>query len=234
MYDRTEPTALEVIDRWADGVGSLAHPDETGRRASHAVRDADGDVWMFDPIDAPGVDELLAELADGGGAVAGVVVCSDYHARDGDVLARRYDVPVYVPSSVDRAATRIDAPVERVSDGVAGFGFREITPLYAWNEVLAYRERDRTLYVPDSLSSAEKFTVGDERIGMPTVSRLFPPRQRFDGWCPDRIIFGHGAGVFADADAVLRETFDGARRRMPRAVVENVPDELRAMVGALD
>lgn len=233
MYDRSEPTAPEVIDRWADGVGWLAHPDEEGRRASHAVRDADGDVWVFDPLDAPGVDDLLAELADDGGAVAGVVVCSDYHARDADVFARRYDVPITAPTSVDRAAARIDAPVEHVTDGVAGFEFREITPLYAWHEAIAYRERDRTLYVPDSLSPVGKFTVGDERIGLPTASRCFPPEGRFDGMAPDRILFGHGEGVFEDAEAALRETFANARRRLPRALLENLPDEVRAMVGAL-
>ena len=49
-----------MIGRWDGGVGWIAHPEERGRRASHAIRGEDGDVGVFDPLDAPGVDDLLA------------------------------------------------------------------------------------------------------------------------------------------------------------------------------
>jgi len=229
MYARGSPTERQVIDEWSDGVGWVAHPEEGGRRASHAVRDDDGDVWVFDPLDAPGIDDLLAELGD----VAGVVVCSDYHARDAGAVATRHGVPVSVPPFLDRVAERVSAPVDVVDGSVAGFELTHVRPLYAWNEAVAYRERDGTLYVPDYCSSHPKFTVRGERIGFPTFSRLSPPSDVFGGMTPDRILFGHGEGVFENAAAGLDDALSGGRRRLPRALLSNFPGELRAMLGAL-
>ncbi|WP_310732452.1 hypothetical protein [Halostella litorea] len=228
MYARESPTEPQVIDEWPDGVGWVAHPDEGGRRASHAVRADDG-VWLFDPIDAPGVDNLVTELGD----VAGVAVLSGYHARDADAFARRYDVPVHVPAWIDRAAARVDAPVERVDGSVAGFDLRAVSPLGAWDEAVAYRESDGTLYVPDVISAAPDFTVGGERMAVSIVVRLTPPRAPFADADPDRVLFGHGSGVFDDAADALAASLDGARRRFPRALVSTAPRELRAMLGAL-
>ena len=53
---------LTEIDRFEGGVGWLAYPDETMERASHAV-ESDGQLWIFDPVDADGVDDLV-ELPD--------------------------------------------------------------------------------------------------------------------------------------------------------------------------
>ena len=186
-------------------------------------------VWVFDPLDAPGLDDLLADL----GQVRGVAVLSDYHARDAGTVARRHDVPVTVPDWLARVAGRVDAPVERTTGPVAGFELVPVRPLFAWREAVAYRETDGTLYVPDYLSSHEKFCVEDERVGMPTVTRLTPPRDVFGDLEPDRILFGHGTGIFEDADTALGNALDGARRRFPRALVSNLPGEVRAMVGAV-
>jgi hypothetical protein len=228
MYSRETATDLVVVDEWNDGLGWVAHPDEGGTRVSHAVRDVEGDVWVFDPLDAPGVDDLLAGLGD----VAGVVVCADYHARDADALADRHDVAVHVPSFLDRARDGTTAPVETIDGSVAGFELTHVRPMYAWNEAVAYRERDGTLYVPDYCSSHAKFTVGDERLGFPTFSRLSPPRPVFAEMAPERVLFGHGEGVLDDAAAALDDALSGARRRFPRALVTNFPGELRAMLGA--
>lgn len=232
MYDRRAATTCQEIDRWSDGVGWLVHPDEGGRRASHALCDAAGDVWLFDPLDAPGVDELVAALAGSDGTVAGVVVLSDYHARDAAVFAERYDVAVHLPRFVERARDRIAAPIERFDDRIAGFEITRHRPLYAYDEAFAFRERDGTLYVPDYLSSLPSVTVGNERIALPTTSRLVPPRELFADLAPERVLFGHGEGVFDDADAALRDTLENARRRLPRALVTSLPTEIRAVLDA--
>ncbi|MFB6075462.1 MAG: hypothetical protein ABEJ89_10660 [Haloarculaceae archaeon] len=233
-YDRSTSEGCREIDRWDRGVGWLAHPDEPGRRAGHAVRgpasDGDGEgVWLLDPLDGPGVADLVADL----GAVVGVAVLSGYHARDAGAFARRHGVPVHVPAWVDRPVERIDAPVERTSGSLAGFELRRLRPLRAWHETVAYRRRDGTLYVPDVLTAEPDFRVGDERVAMNTFSRLRPPRGTFADLEPERILFGHGEGVFEDATAALRSAFAGARRRFPRALVQNAPAELRLMLGAL-
>ncbi|MFC7132599.1 MULTISPECIES: hypothetical protein [Salinibaculum] len=227
-YERGDSDGYRTIDRWEDGVGWLAHPAEDGQRASHAIR-ADGGVWLVDPLDAPGVDSLVADL----GAVAGVLVLADYHTRDAAAFARRYDVPVTVPAWLSRVEDRVDAPVQRVGDSVAGFDLRRVRPLRAWRECVAYRERDGTLYVPDYLSSHPKFTVGDERLGLPSLSRLDPPRETFADCDPARILFGHGTGIFEGAPGALTDAVGGARARFPRALVWNLSGELRAMLGAV-
>lgn len=227
MYDRTDPADPAVIDRFEGGVGWIAHPEEEGRRAGHAIRGDDG-VWLFDPLDAPGVDDLVSDF----GEVAGVAVLSGYHARDAGAFADRYDVPVHVPAWIDRAAARIDAPTERFTNGVGGFEVRELNPLRAWHEAIAYRETNGTLYVPDFLVADPAFTVAGERLSMNTLSRLASPPAAFDGLEPDRILFGHGEGVFEDATAALEDSLSNARRRFPRALVANGWTELRAMLGA--
>lgn len=226
VYERSPSETYREIDRWEHGVGWLAHPEEDGRRASHAVATDDG-VWVFDPVDAPGVDDLLGEF----GPVAGVAVLADYHVRDAAAVARRHDVPVTVPDHLDRPAGMLDR-VERVSGSVAGFELVPLRPLFAWRECAAYRERDGTLYVPDYLSTHDAFTVGDERLGLASLSRLAPTSEPFLSRSPERVVVGHGEGVHADAAAALAETFTGARRRFPRALA-NLPRELRSMLGAV-
>ncbi|WP_327053834.1 hypothetical protein [Halomicrococcus gelatinilyticus] len=229
-YERSESTDLQVIDRWPDGVGWLAHPDEEGRRASHAVVGDDG-VWVFDPLDAPGVDGLIAELGD----VAGVAVLSSYHARDAGAFAARHDVAVHVPRWMDRVADRVDAPVERYDVAIGGSGFRvrRFDPLSLWTEAVAYRADDGTLVVPDLLASAPGYTVGDERVGVVLSHRLFPPRDALGDLDPERVLFGHGDGVFDDASAALDDALDGARKRFPRALVGQLGTNIRLLAAAM-
>ena len=75
-------TDFEEIDRRDEGVGWIAYPDERMERASHAFA-VDGEVWVVDPVDVDGLDELLAEFGD----VAGVVTLLDRHKRDADTVA---------------------------------------------------------------------------------------------------------------------------------------------------
>ena len=226
-YVRSASDEYRVLDEWDGGFGWQAHPEEFGARTSHAIDAADG-VWLFDPLDTPEIDERIDAL----GEVAGVAVCSEYHARDADAFARRHDVPVTIPSWLSRIEDRIDTDTERTSGPVAGFELRRLRPLRAWRETIAYRADDETLYVPDFLSTHPKFTVGEERLGMPTFSRLSPPTDRLD--CePTRILLGHGEGLFEGAATALEETLSGARSRFPQALVRNLPGEIRAMAGAL-
>jgi hypothetical protein len=232
MYDRDSSSDCQTIDQWDSGVGWIAHPDEEGYRASHAIVGDNGDVWVIDPIDAPGVDDLLADL--GTGEVAGVAVLSSYHARDAGVIADRYDVPVYLPQWMDRVEERIDAPVERYSEtlGESGFQVRKCK-FPGYYEAIAYRESDRTLYIPDVLGTAPLYTVGDERIGVYLIARLFPPRE-MDGFVPERILVGHGTGIFEDAAAALTDAITGARRRFPNALMTSGRTQLRAVTAALE
>lgn len=232
MFERGDSSGFLVVDRWDGGVGWIAHPGETGRRASHAVVEPDSDdVWLFDPLDAPGVHDLVGEQSVG--SVAGVAVLSDYHVRDAEHLADRFGVPVTIPEGLDRAAARVDGPVERTEGPIAGFEWQVLKPLHAYREAVAYRASDRTLYVPDFLSSCEPFLVGDERLSMNTLSRLRPPREPFASVDPDRIVLGHGEGIFEGAPDALSDAFGNARRRFPRALRSQFRADLRAFLGAV-
>jgi hypothetical protein len=205
---------LRVIDRFDGGVGWLAFPDETMQRASHALA-VDGAVWVVDPVDAPGVDDLLAEY----GEVAGVVVGLDRHLRDCDAVADRHDVPVYVPNWMSGVAEEFDAPVERFGRELADTGYRAIrvrdSSLPPWQEVALYGEEAGTLVVPESVGTCSYFRTDEERLGVHPMLRLFPPTKALGGLEPDRILVGHGEGVFESAAEALRDALRNSRKRTP-------------------
>lgn len=227
---------MAVIDEWADGFGWLAHPEEPARRASHAVRGDDG-VWVFDPLDAPGVDERLADL----GEVAGVAVLSNYHARDAGAVADPHDVAVHLPAWMDRVAERVDTPTERydapsgewVDLGDSEIRVRTLDPTTAWTEAIAYQPASGTLRIPDMVTTVPAITVGDERLVCYLFHRLAPPRAAFADLDPERVLVGHGEGVADDAGAALQYTLENARRNLPRALVSQAPLQIRGIVDAL-
>lgn len=229
MYNRVPSIGYRTIDRWEGGVGWLAYPDETGQRVSHAIVGDSGGVWLIDPLDAPGVDDLFTELGD----VVGVAILSNYHARDADVFAERHDVPVYLPRWMGRVEERIEAPVERYTSalGDSGFHIRKCSPLPGWHEALAYRNSDRTLYVADVLGTAAGATVREERIGVYLLARLFPPLAVGE-YTPERILVGHGTGVFKNAASELADALTGAHRRFPAALLASGKEQLHALVAA--
>ncbi|ESS10842.1 MAG: hypothetical protein A07HR60_01984 [uncultured archaeon A07HR60] len=216
-----DPTLTE-IDRYDGGVGWIAYPDEGMERASHAITTpgdaaggAEADVWVLDPVDAPGVDDLLAEL----GTVAGVVCCLERHQRDSDTIANRHNVAVHVPTWMDGVESDLDAPVERFQKTVANTDIRSIRVLNRdvppWQEAGLFD--GETLYVAESVGTADYFRAGDEALGVHPMLRLFPPRQVFDDVRPERVIVGHGEGVHDKAARALREALASSRRKAPQA-----------------
>lgn len=234
FLDRSTSTEMEVIDQWKNGFGWFSHPDELGMRASHAIRGEDG-VWVFDPLEAPGVHDRLAEL----GTVVGIAVQSNFHARDAASFAERYDVPVYLPVWMDRVAERIDTPIERfpappgesVEMGTSGMMIRTIDPVTFWREAIVYRPTDGTLRIADMIFNAMQ--VGNERLAYHYFHRFAPPREPFADLDPERILLGHGEGVFHDAAGALDYTLDNARRHLPRATLRQGLPQLIGFIEGL-
>ncbi|MFB6109804.1 MAG: hypothetical protein ABEJ60_02870 [Halodesulfurarchaeum sp.] len=209
MPIRNDGTATDpaIEDRFEDGFGWLAHPDETMRRASHAVSFGDG-VWIVDPVDAPGITAEIEEL----GEVRGVIVLLGRHERDAATFASRFGVPVYRPAFVDR---EFDAPVDRLTSiPDSTVEVIQSVDLPWWREAAIFD--GETLLLGDSIGTAAYFTVGPERIGVHPMLRLVPPTP-LRGLEPERIFVGHGAGVQTDASTALEQALSGARRRLPRA-----------------
>lgn len=219
------------IDRWGGGVGWIAHPDEQMARASHALA-VEGEVWLVDPVDAADVESVYADL----GEVVGVVVALDRHERDAAAVARRHDVPVYVPRWMKGAAPD-GVPVEYFDDYLPGTGYRAIPVVDqpVWKEVALYDGADApdptldptaeagppgdgdgsTLLVPESVGTAPFFLAEGERLGVHPARRALPPRKALGGLSPDRVLVGHGEGIDQGATRALDDALSGSRRRMP-------------------
>jgi hypothetical protein len=209
---------LHEIDRFDGGVGWIAYPDETMERASHAVAVSNeetgrDDVWVFDPVDAPGLDDLLADL----GTVAGVVVGLDRHKRDCAAIATRHDVSVWVPDWMTGVADELDAPVERFGDRLADTGFESFrirdSSVPPWQEAGFFD--GETLIVPESLGSASYFRGDRERIGVHPMLRLTPPTTALSGRDPKRVLVGHGVGVHDGAAVAVEDALSGSRSKAP-------------------
>jgi len=216
-----------VVDRWDGGFGWMAHPDEGMQRVSHALTTPAG-VWLLDPIDAEGIDDLIAELGD----VAGVAVLSSYHSRDADTFAQRYDVPVHVPAFFDGLEGSCDAPVERFA-GTLGDSDYRLLELYddaVWCAAALWD--DETLVVMESLATSPAQTVGGERLAVSFVRRLLPPRDALSSLEPDRILVGHGTGIHEDAPAALEDALAGARKRAPEYFLRNAGYVVGALASA--
>ena len=211
------------IDRYKGGVGWIAHPEERMQRASHAFA-VDGDVWVVDPVDAAGLDELFAEY----GEVAGVVVLLDRHTRDAAAIAHRHDVPVYLPERFESVTESLGAPVIRFEDELADTGIEAHTVVDSrfWQEVALYNPADGTLLVPESVGTCGYFLAGDERLGVHPMMRPMPPRDVLGDFAPERVLVGHGEGITENATPALETALATARRRTPRLYAQTVRKSL--------
>jgi hypothetical protein len=208
-------TEWKEIDRFGDeesgGVGWIAYPDERMQRASHAIA-VDGDVYVIDPVDAEGIDELVADFGD----VAGVVILLDRHKRDAAAVATRHDVSVYVPHFMADIADDIPAPVETFHRELAdtGYAAHSVVDNVAWSEAALYSEDTGVLVIPEAVGTADYFLTGRERLGVHPALRLIPPKK-LGRLSPERILVGHGAGIHEDTANALRDAISGSRGRTP-------------------
>jgi hypothetical protein len=191
------------------GFSWMPDPRELMKRACHAVRlGPDGDVWIIDPVDVPGLDERIAALAGGGEKTAGVLQLLDRHERDCEVIAERHGAPLHRLPFDGIEETKL----EMVSVVRNPF----------WKEVAIWSEIDRTLIVAESVGTAPYFRAGDERLGIHPMMRLRPPHD-LEPYEPEHPLTGHGTGLHGPGTAeALAEAIAAARRRIPRAVASMI------------
>jgi hypothetical protein len=219
--------SLNEIDRWDGGAGWIAFPDEDMQRASHALvidsaerssagsqtQSGDGEVWVVDPVDVPGLDEWLAAM----GEVAGVVVLLDRHQRDAAEIANRHAVSVHIPAWMRGVADEFVAPVERLGDTLGPYEVRRLVDTVGWQEAALYDPEAGTLLVPEALGTVGYYLAGAERVGVHPMLRLVSPPRSLVGLDVERLLVGHGDGVAVDARAAITDAVTGARRRAPAA-----------------
>jgi hypothetical protein len=208
--------SLRIIDEWDGGFGWMAYPTEKMQRASHALV-VDDEVWVLDPVDAPGLDESLTDRGD----VAGVLVCLDRHKRDAADIARRHEVPVYLPEWMSGVASELNAPVRRYGETLEETGYRALrvrnSSFPPWREVALYDDDSGTLYVPEAVGTATFFRAPGERLGIHPMLRAIPPTRALGGLEPERILVGHGEGLFEGAADALADALTHSRARLPAA-----------------
>ena len=182
---------MRVVDEFEVGFGWQADEPEFMERTSHAVA-SNGKVWLFDALDAAGLDDRVRAL----GKPVGVVRLLDRHERDCVAVAERLGVP--------RTGT------------AAAFSLIPLVRFRGWRESAAFFPQERVLVVADALGTAAYFRAPGERLAVHPLLRLVPPR-RLRGIDPLHVLCGHGEGVHGEqAGDALREALRTARRRIPR------------------
>ncbi|PSQ27006.1 hypothetical protein BRD03_08340 [Halobacteriales archaeon QS_9_68_17] len=223
-FKATEGDAeIREIDRWDGGIGWIAHPDERMQRASHALAGDDG-VWLVDPVDCEGLDDLVSPF----GEVTGVVVLLDRHKRDAAALARRHDVAVSLPRRLRGVAGDIDARTRTFRDTLGETDYRTVPVVdnALWTEVALYDADSGTLVVPEAVGTADYFSTGAAALGVHPALRAVPPRAALGELSVERTLVGHGEGVFTDASARLDAALRNARRTAPELYFRTVRDLL--------
>jgi hypothetical protein len=131
---------------------------------------------------------------------------------------------------MDGVASGLEASVERFADelGDSGYRVRRVrdASIPPWQEAALYRPDD-TLLVPEAVGTASFFRGGDERLGVHPMLRPIPPRRPLGDLTPDRVLVGHGEGIFEDATVALRDALAGARRRLPSAYATMIQELVR-------
>ncbi len=184
-------------DAGAGGFGWIA--DEAMTRTSHALA-AEGRVWLVDALDWTEAIERACSL----GEPAGVIQLLDRHHRDCAALADRLGVPHVVAPDEVRGSP---------------FTFIPIMRRKRWRESALWWPKTRTLVLADALATNRFYTAGKAALGVHMVLRLTPPTT-LAAFEPDRILVGHGEGIFGPGAAeTLRQALAESRRRLPGVLV---------------
>lgn len=223
LKDDNPGERVNVIKRWEGGLTWMAHPDAQMQRASHALT-VDGDVWLFDPLDANGLDAELDPL----GTIAGIVLLSSRHRRHANRLAQRHGISIHVPEFFE---VDFDAPVERFTDDLDETGFEVLWRVdSAFQEGVLFHPERKTLLVGDSLMTNSLLcgTEGRLELALPLL-RLRPPQVELDALDVERVLLSHGKPVFEEPQVGLEQALAMEHRGRYAAILQNVPTYARIL-----
>lgn len=205
-------TPVDVIDDWC--AGWLAPTPGFMQRASHVLRDDDGNAWIIDPVDGPHLDAFLD-----GKTVAGVVQLMDRHGRDCARVASRLGVPVhYLPRpGADLPFDVIDVVVQ---------------PRIRWVEIALWLPSRKALVVADALGTTDYHCAPGEPVGVHPLMRLSRPPRMLAGRPVQHLLCGHGHGLHGpDTGAQIDTAIVNARRGIPALARRIASDARRRLLG---
>jgi len=210
--------AIEITARFDQGFswGHAGHGLLECR--SHALRDADGHIWLIDPLDGEGLDAALVEL---GGDVAGVIVLLDRHFRASVEIAERHGARMLVPPGkwgkfgvhFEHAetyhASALDCP----------FTFLPVIEKQGqWIEYALWWSEERVLVVPEALGTASYYrSRAKEPLAVHPVLRVLAPPRRLVGVAPEAelLLVGHGESMHGAIAESIALAVGEARRELP-------------------
>jgi hypothetical protein len=172
--------------------------DEPMERASHAVADDDGRMWLVDVVDDAAAMARIADL----GTPAAVVQLLDRHPRDCAAVAARLGVPhLRLPSALPGSP----------------FEVHDVVQVPRWREVALWWPGRKALVVAEAVGTGRYFAVGSGPVGVHPWLRMLPPRGSLGGLEPDVLLTGHGPPLTGPGTAeALREALDRSRRDVPK------------------
>ena len=195
---------LLTLDEHEVGVSWVV--DEPMQRASHALRDDDGGVWLVDPVDVPEAVDRAAAL----GEVAGVLQLLDRHPRACAELAARFDVAHH-----------------RLPDALPGTPFElfDVVDVPRWREKGLWWADRRALVVAEAVVTHPMFSPTTP-AGVHLFLRFVPPKalRRYE---PEHLLVGHGAPIHgAAATTALRDAYARSVRDLP-GMLARLPSTVR-------
>ncbi len=218
------PKQLTVLDRFDGGLTWTIAGESMLQCRAHALVTDDGDVWLVDPLDAPGLDELVEPL----GPVRGVIVLLDRHLRQSVQVAQRHDARLVVPRGKWRPGHPMPEGAEQLAPGALDGTPFELQPLIErggqWLEWLLWWQARRVLVVAEVVGTAPHYEQLDDGAGLhPALHVMGAPdtiapvelHERIAA-DPFRLLLGHGE---LDRPAQVDEIdarLHGARRRLPK------------------
>jgi uncharacterized protein with NAD-binding domain and iron-sulfur cluster len=205
--DGYRPARVKLQSLSETPVGVTWVVDEGMARASHALVDDDGRVWLVDPVDHP---EAI-ERAKAQGDVAGIIQLLDRHPRDCVRLAERLGVPHY-----------------RLPEDLPGTPFEvlKVVDVPRWRERGLWWPDRHALVIAEAIGTSKLFTAGRGPAGVHLFLRGLPPRGALRDFAPEHLLVGHGPGIHGPGAATaLRDALARSRRDLPAAVL-NLPRAL--------
>ena len=179
----------------------LLGPSDPASRASTALV-LDAGTLLIDPLEADGLDELLAPLPP----LIGVTSLLDRHGRDAAAIADRRGVPRLVPAALGGPGL-----------GLAGAEERPVIVRPRWKEALLWVPDRKLLICPETLGTAPfDLASPNARLGMHPLARVYRPAAAFAGLDPAVIAVGHGPPL-RDAEGLLAPTLASGVRGIPRS-----------------
>lgn len=199
----SEPTLTTYPIAACDAISWSFDASSLYPRTSTAIS-VDGGCLLIDPVDGPGLDDLVSPLGD----VVGVCTLLGRHQRDGAKIASRLGCPRLVPSTLAGSGDPLV---------IAGIQERAILAAPGWNESALWLPERRLLVCAEALGTSGHYLASpDEVVGINPVLRVRPPFGALRGLDPIAIAVGHGPPVIEGATDGLEHALATARSGLPR------------------